>query len=229
LAEPGSTASRPERRRVYLMRHGAVAYFADDGTPEFPNTVPLTDEGRVQAAAARELLAGISFGRVIASGLPRTLETAAIVAPEHEIEVWPELEELRGDRLDAIPEEELEEAFVHAFRGIVPNGKRFLGGETIGELFDRVLPALERLREDTTWDTVLLVLHGAVNRAILSYALTGQRMFLGHFEQAAGCVNVLDVGDEWIVRAVGINPTDPAHRATRQTTMEGYWERFRGA
>ena len=82
---------------------------------------------------------------------------------------------------------------------------------------------------DPAWDTVLLVLHGAVNRAILSYALTGERMFLGHFEQAPGCVNVLDVGDGWIVRAVNINPSDLAHRATRETTMEGYWARYRGS
>lgn len=216
-----------DRRRIYLMRHGAVSYFDEAGLPFRPDTVPLTDEGRAQAKAARELLSGIAFDRVIASGLVRTMETAAIVAPGHELEVWPELEELRGERLESIPADQLEEAFVHAFRGVVPNEKRFLGGETIGELFDRVLPALDRLVADTTWDTVLLVLHGAVNRAILSHALTGRRMFLGHFEQAAGCVNVLDVGNEWIVRAVGINPLDPAHRATRQTTMEGYWERYR--
>ena len=82
---------------------------------------------------------------------------------------------------------------------------------------------------DPDWDTVLLVLHGAVNRAILSYALTGERMFLGHFEQAPGCVNVLDVGDGWIVRAVNVNPSDLAHAATRETTMEGYWARYRGS
>ena len=210
------------------MRHGAVSYFDDSGTPFHPDTVPLTDEGRAQAEAARELLAGIAFDRVIASGLPRTMETATIVAPGRKIEVWPELEELRGDRLESIPADRLEEAFVHAFRGVVPNEKRFLGGEAIGELFDRVLPALGRLVADATWDTVLLVLHGAVNRAILSHALTGRRMFLGHSEQSAGCVNILDVGDEWIVRAVGISPTDPAHRATRKTTMESYLERYRG-
>ena len=222
------SSAQPGRRRVYLMRHGAVSYFDDSGTPFHPDTVPLTDEGRAQAEAAHRLLDGIAFDRVIASGLPRTLETAAIVAPGHEVEVWPELQELRGDRLESIPADELEAAFVHAFRGVVPNEKQFLGGETIGELFDRVVPALDRLVGDTSWDTALLVLHGAVNRAILSYALTGQPMFLGHFEQAAGCVNILDVGDGWIVRAVGINPTDPAHRATRKTTMEGYWERYRG-
>ena len=66
--------------------------------------------------------------------------------------------------------------------------------------------------------------------SILSYALTGERMFLGHFEQAPGCVNVLDVGDEWpadaIVRAVNIAPHDLLHASSRLTTMEGYWEEF---
>ena len=216
------------RRRIYLMRHGAVAYFDDAGHPVPPDTVPLTDEGRAQAEAARDLLAGIAFDRVIASGLPRTMETAALAAPGHEVEAWPDLREIRGDKLSSIPPAELEVAFVHAFRGVVPNEKRFLGGETIGELFDRVVPALDRLLADDTWDTVLLVLHGAVNRAILSHALTGQRMFLGHFEQAAGCVNILDVGDGWIVRAVNVSPPDLAHRTTRMTTMEGYWQRFCG-
>jgi probable phosphoglycerate mutase len=68
-----------------------------------------------------------------------------------------------------------------------------------------------------------------VNRAILSYALTGERTFLGHFEQAPGCVNVLDVGDAWIVRAVNIKPTDLAHSATRLTTMEELWAGFSAA
>ena len=219
--------SRAVRRRIFLMRHGAVAYFDDSGRPVPPDTVRLTGEGRRQAEAARDLLAGIVLDRVIASGLPRTMETAAIVAPGREAEAWPELREIRGDRLSSIPAEELEEAFVHAFRGVVPNEKRFLGGETIGELFDRVLPALDRLLADDRWDTSLLVLHGAVNRAVLSYALTGERLFLGRFEQAPGCLNVLDVDDEWVVRAVNVAATDLAHGSTRRTTMESYWEQYR--
>jgi broad specificity phosphatase PhoE len=218
------------RRRIYLMRHGAVAYFDDSGRPVRPDTVSLTEEGRQQAQAARRLLEGIELDRVIASGLPRTMETAAIVAPGRFVEEWPELREIRGGRLSSIPAGELEYAFVHAFRGVVPNEKRFLGGETIGELFDRVVPALDRLlADDAGWDTALLVLHGAVNRAVLSYALTGERLFLGHLEQTPGCVNILDVGDDWIVRAVNVSPPDLAHRATRMTTMEGYWERYRAS
>ena len=99
---------------------------------------------------------------------------------------WPELRELEGGRLAEIPPDVLEHEFVNAFRGVIPNDARFLRGESIGALFERVLPALERLVADE-WHTALAVLHGAVNRAILSYALTGEQMFLGHFEQAPAC------------------------------------------
>ena len=219
------------RRRLYLMRHGAVSYFSPDGRPVQPEEVVLTEEGRAQAEAARAFLSGVELDRVLTSGLPRTVETAQLVAQSHKAEEWPELQELRGAKLSEIPAERLEEEFVHAFRGIVPNEKRFLGGETIGELFERVLPAVERILADDSWDTLLAVLHGAVNRSILSYALTAERMFLGHFEQAPGCLNVLDVGPEWprntIVRAVNIAPYDLLHASTRLTTMEGYWEEYR--
>lgn len=222
------------RRRLYLMRHGAVSYFDPNGRrPAHPDEVRLNEQGRAQAEAARELLAPISFDRVLASDLPRTVETAEVVARNRdpEIEIRPELRELQGARFSSIPADDLEREFVHAFRGVVPNEKRFLGGETIGELFDRVLPALAILFEDRRWDSALAVLHGGVNRAILSHALTGERTFLGHFEQAPGCVNLVDVGEEWpasaIVRAVNVAPLDLLHASTRQTTMEGYWDELR--
>ena len=118
---------------------------------------------------------------------------------------------------------------MHAFRGVIPNESRFLRGESIGELFDRVVPAVERLVADGGWHTALAVLHGGVNRAILSYALTAERMFLGHFEQAPACVNVLDLGEggEWIVRAVNVAAYDLLHLSHRSTTMERYWEQYR--
>jgi broad specificity phosphatase PhoE len=213
------------RRRIYLMRHTQVAYF-DEGRPLRQDTVPLTDEGRKQARAAAALFDGITFDRVVTSGLPRTLETARIVAPSVEPESWPDLREIEAGRIADIPEDEIEQAFISVWRGIVPEDVRFLGGETIGSLLDRVLAALERLLADPEWDIVLAVLHGGVNRAILSYALTGGRAFLGNFEQSPGCINVLDVGDDWVVRAVNVAPTDLTHRRGRLRTMEELWEEF---
>jgi broad specificity phosphatase PhoE len=210
------------------MRHAEVSYFGADGTPVDPRGVPLNEEGVAQAHAVAKAMRGIELDRVLTSGLPRTDETAAIVAPGTEPESWPELHEIQGGRLSEIPADALEHEFVHAFRGVIPNESRFLRGESIGELFDRVLPALERLVADS-WDTALAVLHGGVNRAILSYALTGERMFLGHFEQAPACLNVLDLGEdgEWIVRAVNVAPYDLLHLSHRSTTMERYWEQYR--
>ena len=152
------------------MRHAEVAYFEPDGRPLRPESVPLTPEGENQARAARDALAGVHFDRSVTSGLKRTLETAQIVAPGVEPEVWPDLRELESGRL--------------------------------GDISDAVL-------------------HGGVNRAILSYALTAKRTFLGNFEQAPACVNILDQGAEhWVVRAVNVTPYDLAHLGGRQTTME---------
>ena len=215
------------RRRIYLMRHAQVAYF-EDGEPVRPDLVPLTAEGRKQAEAAAAFLDGIRFDRVITSGLPRTLETAEIVASGADIESWPELREIEAGRLADIPEEQLERTFIEAWRDVVPEEVRFLGGETIGSLLDRVLPAVERLLADDEWDVVLAVLHGGVNRAILSHALTGRRAMLGNLEQSPGCINVLDVGDDWVVRAVNVSPTDPTHLGGRLRTMEELWAEFRG-
>jgi broad specificity phosphatase PhoE len=213
------------RRRIYLMRHAEVRYF--EGV--HPREVLLTEQGRRQAAAAHAALEGIAFDRVITSGLPRTFETASIVAPSGELESNEALREIESGELRGVDPAAVQEMMTAAFRGVVPERSRFLGGESIGELFDRVLPELDALLADRSWDVVLLVLHGGVNRALLGRALTGGRAFLGAFEQAPGCINVLDVDGDgvFVVRAVNHTPYDPAHReAARDTTMERLWREY---
>ncbi|MEX3957180.1 histidine phosphatase family protein [Trinickia sp. EG282A] len=259
----------PKRRRIFLMRHGDVTYFDDSGRAIDPDTVPLNERGQAQARAAGQAFASanVQFDRVIASGLPRTIETAQCVIAQMrqamgasqgdergnpnsnakrrddddplgkqvEIESWPEWREIRSGRLPDLPPAEIERAFLTIFDGIVPEETRFLGGETIGELLDRVLPALARLRADPSWDTVLLVLHGGVNRALLSHAITaGGRAFFGHLAQAAGCINALDAGSQprdWVVRMLNYAPPGPLFRDVRHTTMEmlyAQYLRYRG-
>lgn len=225
-----------QRRRVFLMRHGSVTYFDASGKPFLPETVPLNEDGRAQASAAGHAFAadGIHFDRVIVSGLPRTVETAtrvlAATGQGIDIDIWPEFEEIRGGRLSTIADADLKDAFTGAFEGMVGENKRFLGGESVGELMDRIHPAVTRLRSQDDWDTVLLVLHGGVNCAILSLALTGQRMFLGGLSQTAGCINALDVGEadaDWVVRFVNYSPPAPLQTAMRSTTMEQLYEQYR--
>jgi broad specificity phosphatase PhoE len=218
-----------ERRRILLMRHGAVEYFDEHGRPYPPDDVPLTARGVEQARAMGEAIAasGVRIDRAITSGLLRTRTTAeqvlkaAGVAPS--VEHRGELQEIRGGNLASIPDAELRAAFIAAFEGPVPRETRFLNGETIGELLDRTVPAIQRLLAEDDWDTVLVVLHGGVNRGILSWFLTGQAVFLGGLAQDPGCLNVIDVGPSVatsIVRVVNFCALDTLQTASRLSTME---------
>jgi len=224
-----------ERRRLLLMRHGAVDYFDAGGRPYPPDSVPLTTQGVTQARAIGAALAagGIAIDRALSSGLVRTRETAQHVLEAARLspplEHWPDLQEIRGGRLSAIRDDELRDAFLAAFEGPVPRDRRFLGGETIGELIDRVLPALQRLLAADDWDTALLVAHGGVNRAVLSWFLTGRHEFLGGLAQDAGCLNVIDVGATpatSVVRVVNFCPLDTLRTETRLSTMEELLQKY---
>lgn len=223
----------PHVRRIYLLRHGEAAYFDDAGNPFPPATASLTERGRKQARVVARVLEDVAFDRVVVSGLPRTLETARVVLGSRHlpIEIREEFQEIRRGDLASIPDEELNRTISGAFRGEKDEGTPFLGGETFGSLLDRVVPGIEKLTADPTWNTLLMVLHGAVNRVILSYALTGgRRSFFGHFEQAPACVNILDLNDSlegrWVVRATNLSFYDPAHLESRSTSMERMLRRY---
>jgi probable phosphoglycerate mutase len=227
------------RRRLLLMRHGAVEYFDADGRPVPPHAVPLTAAGEAQARAMGSALAAASvrIDRVITSGLTRTRKTAeavlAAAGSAAPLEHWDELQEIRPGHLPSIGADALRAAFLGAFGGPAARETRFLEGESIGELLDRVLPALQRLLAADDWDTALAVLHGGVNRALLSWFLTGAPTFLGGIEQDPGCLNIIDVGrdasphaSDCVVRVVNFCPLDPLQTATRLSTMEHLLERY---
>jgi probable phosphoglycerate mutase len=225
-----------KRRRILLMRHGAVDYFDAEGLPyPNPDEVPLTAAGVAQARAVGAALAaaGVGVDRVITSGLARTRRTAHEVLDAARLslsaEHWPQLQEIRGGRLSAIADTDLRAAFLDAFAGPVPREVRFLNGESIGELLDRALPALQRLLAEPAWDTALVVAHGGVNRALLSWFLTGEAVFLGGLAQDPGCVNVIDVGSshaDSVVRVVNFCPIDTLQTESRLSTMEHLLQQY---
>ena len=231
----GTVPQTGARRRLYLMRHGSVSYFTTDGRPVPPETVPLNELGVKQARAAGKLFAdhSVRFDHVITSGLARTEQTAQLVlsmtGQNVSLQQQPCLQEIRGGRLASIAEKDLLQAFTAATDGIVDEDAQFLGGETVGGMLDRVIPEIDAIRADKSWDILLLVLHGGVNRAILSYLLTGQRRLLGAFEQSPACINVLDLGEEKldvVLRMVNLSPLDWLQPDNRQTTMEVLFEQY---
>ncbi len=224
-------SSLPQRRRVILMRHGAVQYFDPASQQPLPaHSVPLTPEGWAQARTAGLALAaaGIQVDLAITSGLPRTVQTAQAVlaaqATPPALQTWPEWEEARGGRLRDIPLSELDAAFTALQRGPLTEDTRFLGGERLGDMLDRVLPAWARLRALPGWHTALVVAHGVVNAALLSHVVSGgQRLVLPGWQQNPACLNLIDLGDthgDDLLRGANLNPTDWLQRDARASTME---------
>jgi broad specificity phosphatase PhoE len=223
----------PTRRRIYLMRHGEVNYFVD-GQPVPPPEAKLNAIGKEQARAAGHVLAEISFDRVVATGLSRTMETAAIVLRAREqpadlhIEANPGLQEIRGTRTIDLPRAELEPLFLNSMTSSVSAENRFLNGEKYGEFAARVVPAFELLVAEQNWQHLLLVAHGAVNRAILTHILHAPIETMGHIEQDAGCINLIDIDQRGfgIVRLLNYTPENPSKQGMQLTTMERYFLDF---
>lgn len=223
------------RRRIVLMRHGAVDYFRADGTPVESHGVPLNAQGRLQADAAGAAFAkeGVVIDRVVVSGLPRTVETAQrVLAAAGQggvpMDVVPALAEIKGGALADITDNRIEAVFTQPFTTTQDvEAQRFLDGESIGEMLDRVLPAFDALLARDDWDCLLLVLHGGVNRALLSRALAGGRAFFGRLEQSTACINIVDVGPkDMIVRATNLAPTQWLHAQERHTSMERLFAQY---
>jgi probable phosphoglycerate mutase len=220
----------PTRRRVYLLRHGDVSYFPE-GRPVPPEGVPLNDEGRAQAQAAARALVKAPFDRAISSGLPRTDETAAIVVGDRglAVEVEPALREIRPGRLADIPADTLRGAFTEALTRSLSADDRFLGGETFGTLQARVLPAFRALLADPSWQRLLIVAHGAVNRVILADVLGIGLESFGHLEQDPACINIFDLDERGygIIRLLNYTPYSAVKTGIELTTMERYFLDYR--
>ena len=221
------------RRRIYLLRHAEVSYFLPDGTPLRPAEAPLTAEGRTQAEAARDALQGFGISHAVTSGLPRTVETARIVLTGRSVSVREEraFEEVSPGKIAEIPKEKAESVFTRAFDPADPAGARFLGGESFADFGARVLPAWTALLEEPSWETLLLVAHGGVNRVILAHCLGSDFHSFGHLEQDPACINILDVdtgrgSPRVLVRAVNVTPYNPLKRGLQETTMERLYKQY---
>ena len=70
------------RRRLYLMRHAEVSYVGERD----PEAVRLTSRGSSRPPPHTVRSRDVHFDLVVTSTLPRTVETASVVAPGREPE-----------------------------------------------------------------------------------------------------------------------------------------------
>jgi broad specificity phosphatase PhoE len=167
----------PDTCWLYLVRHGATANNrARPPRLQGRRTDPaLSDEGHRQARQTGRVLAELPVSAVYTSPLLRARQTADAIAQPHglAVEVVEDLIEVDVGVWEGRSWEEIQETDPEAYRlfstdaGVHP----YLGGENLGTVQARVIPALEQLMSDNLGRVVVAVGHNCLNRAYLAHLL----------------------------------------------------------
>jgi broad specificity phosphatase PhoE len=159
----------PRPTRLLLVRHGESEGNRDRTFTQNPD-VPLTAFGRQQArAAARRLADRYRPSRIVASPFTRARQTAEIIAGEFGLTV--EFEAafreqsfgvFAGQPYDAL----VSDAAYH-------EGPRWnwrpQGGESLIDVYERVIPAFDRVTQAALGEDVVIVSHGGVMVTLCAY------------------------------------------------------------
>jgi len=184
---PGSTIhfGTGEPVTLVLVRHGVTAMTTAGGYSGSATPGPhLTEEGRAQVARAAGIVARLGrdlwpdvapAGRVVASPMVRTRETAAVLADRLGlgVDVDPRLAECDFGDWEGLTSDQVEERWPGTLRawhetGTVPTAG---GGESMADVADRVGGLLSELAQEAAGRTVVLATHTVTIRAAVGRAV----------------------------------------------------------
>ncbi len=183
--------------RLLLVRHGATVLTAEDRFAGSTD-VPLSAEGRAQAAALRDRLATVPLAAIVASPLERARVTAEIVAAPHGQSVATDarLREIAHGHWEGMTRGEVDAQFGSEADAWERDPFAYAppGGESGLCVTARALPAILELAESYAGETVLVVSHKATIRLVLSLLLGfDPRRYRDTLDQSPAALNVVDV------------------------------------
>lgn len=162
---------------MYLLRHGAT----DNNVANPPrlqgrgSDLPLSAEGRTQAGRAAELLRDRPIVAIYCSPLLRARQTAeALSAAIHlPIQLVDAITEVDVGQWEGRDWGEIERTEPEAFQRFMedPGAWPYAGGESMGEVQRRVVPALDELLARHPGQSIVVVSHNVVNRCYLAHLL----------------------------------------------------------
>ncbi len=166
--------SPPASCRFYLIRHGEV-HPDWQGRIYGAHDIPLSENGKAEAARAAARLEGTRLDAVVSSGLQRAEFGAALLRVSRGLarRDASELRELeRGDWIGRRPSDfEGEDRDRWESWLVQPATTAAPGGESLGMLSQRIAPELNRLADEHAGQRVAIVAHGWVLRASVCLAL----------------------------------------------------------
>lgn len=182
---------------LLLVRHGATE--ANEQRPYILQgdgiDLNLSENGRKQADAVGKFLSSYSFSAVYASTMKRSIETAETIARHHglKIEEHPELKEADVGAWEGLDwgtiMEQYPEAHARFFEN--PAENPYLEGESYNDVHNRAAPKLKELIDKHRGESIVVVAHNVVNRALLAPILGIDMRYAKGIAQANTGVNIL--------------------------------------
>src|SRR5215217_756706 len=216
--------------RLHLIRHGATTLSAED---RFAGAVdvPLSDEGRAQAARLGERLQSTKLCAIYASPLSRTLETARLVGGPQGLEPQPAdgLREIAHGHWEGMRRQEVEERFKAEYDAWEEDPFTYAPpeGETGLSVMARALPVIREIVLRHPGENIAVVSHKATIRLLLSSLLGfDARGYRDRLDQAPACLNVLDFRDPVRARLMLFNDTSHYLSRPRVATesLSKWWD-----
>jgi broad specificity phosphatase PhoE len=160
----------------------------------------LNATGRRQARAVARRFAEVPLDAIYASGLQRAIETAEVVHQHHPslaVRQDPDLDEMAWGVYEGTPPSEERDAALATIYEHWDAGQYDAsvdGGESILDVQDRGVRAIQSIAEKHTGETVLVVTHGRMLRVLLATLLDGYDLtHMDAFDHSNTGVNELAV------------------------------------
>ena len=202
------------RMNILLARHGETPW-NQQGRYQGHTDVPLAPSGETQARALGLRLKDVHIVRAVASPLKRAQSTALHILGERQLPLQFDdgLKEISHGEWEGKLTSEIEQSHPEMFATYkkgppadFPAGPK---AESFQAVLDRAWPALQRATAGLgADDTVLVVAHDAVNRALLCRILGITFEKVWSFRQAPATLNVLSGPDVEHLQVVRLNDAD---------------------
>lgn len=186
--------------RLLAVRHGATEW---SQARRFAGSrdVPLTAQGRLQAEAVAQALAGMATAVVYTSPLERARTSAEVIAKPHRLEpvIEPSVREMSFGAWEGLSRDELAVRFPAeaAAWATTPHLITPSDGEPLTAVDARVRAALAGIVDRHRGETVILVSHAIVTRLIVLAALGLGPERLWSVDASPAGITEIEYQDAW--------------------------------
>jgi probable phosphoglycerate mutase len=208
--------------RLLLVRHGETEWNRN-GQFQGQIDVPLNDNGRAQAEKAAQFLKAIPIDAAYTSNMARPKETAEIILKHHPgltLNSVTELREISHGEWEGRFENDIEASYpglLHQWQ-TEPETVQMPNGENLQQVWHRAIMAWKQIVETHSGSdgvqTVMVVAHDAINKAILCHVVGLGPEAFWRFKQGNGAVSVIDYPN-------GIDSTPVLNAANITTHLSG--------